>query len=77
MNYKKVTKKLRALGCNEILRRGGGSHRKWLNPATGRGTVIPDWGIGILNDPNDLNVLNEINDNINQTNQMDQINQID
>ncbi len=44
MNYKELTKKLRALGCNEIPRRGGGSHRKWLNPATGRGTVIPDCG---------------------------------
>jgi predicted RNA binding protein YcfA (HicA-like mRNA interferase family) len=44
MNYKELTRKLRVLGCNEIPRRGGGSHRKWLNPATGRGAVIPDWG---------------------------------
>ena len=44
MNYKELTKKLRALGCCEIPRRGGGSHRKWINPASGRGTVIPDWG---------------------------------
>ena len=27
-----------------MVRRGGGSHRKWFNPATGRGTTIPDWG---------------------------------
>ena len=44
MNYKELAKKLRVLGCHEIPRRGGGSHRKWLNPATGRGTAIPDWG---------------------------------
>jgi predicted RNA binding protein YcfA (HicA-like mRNA interferase family) len=44
MNYKELTKKLRALGCQEIPRRGGGSHRKWINPATRRGSVIPDWG---------------------------------
>ena len=44
MNYRELTKKLRTVGCHEIPRRGGGSHRKRLNPATGRGTVIPDWG---------------------------------
>lgn len=44
MNYKEFTKKLQALGCIEIPRRGGGSHRKWLNPVSGKGTVIPDWG---------------------------------
>ena len=25
-------------------RTGDGSHRKWLNPATGNSTVLPDWG---------------------------------
>jgi len=44
VNYRELTKKLRATGCHEIARRGGGSHRKWFNPATGRGTTIPDWG---------------------------------
>jgi len=33
-----------AFGCQEIPRRSGGSHRKWLNPVTGRATVLPDWG---------------------------------
>jgi len=28
----------------ELPRRKGGSHRKWFNPATGRATVLPDWG---------------------------------
>ena len=36
MNYKEFTKKLRAIGCREIVRRGGGSHRKWFNPLTER-----------------------------------------
>ncbi|WDN88219.1 hypothetical protein BuS5_01187 [Desulfosarcina sp. BuS5] len=44
MNYREFTKKLLAIGCREIKRRGGGSHRKWFNPATERGTTIPDWG---------------------------------
>jgi predicted RNA binding protein YcfA (HicA-like mRNA interferase family) len=25
-------------------RRGGGSHRKWFNPAAGRAAVLPDRG---------------------------------
>lgn len=44
MNYREVARKLAALGCQEIPRRGGGSHRKWLNPATDKITVVPDWG---------------------------------
>ena len=44
MNYKELTKRLRALGCYEIPRRSGGSHRKWIKRASGKGTVIPDWG---------------------------------
>jgi predicted RNA binding protein YcfA (HicA-like mRNA interferase family) len=44
MNCRELTKKLKALGCHEIERRGSGSHRKWINPATGRGTAIPDRG---------------------------------
>ena len=44
MNYREFTKNLRAIGCREIARRGGGSHRKWFSPDTGRGTTIPDLG---------------------------------
>ena len=44
MRYRDVARKLAALGCREVPRKGGGSHRKWLNPATGRSTVVPDWG---------------------------------
>lgn len=44
MKYRDVARKLSALGCVELLRRSGGSHRKWSNPTTGRATVIPDWG---------------------------------
>jgi YcfA-like protein. len=44
MNYREFAKKLRASGCREIARCGGGSHRKWVNAATGKGTTIPDWG---------------------------------
>lgn len=36
--------KLRRLGCVEIERRGGGSHRRWANPATKAATVLPDRG---------------------------------
>ncbi|MBI4568588.1 MAG: type II toxin-antitoxin system HicA family toxin [Planctomycetes bacterium] len=44
MNYRQVAWKLKALGCEEVPRRRGGSHRKWRNPANGRVTVVPDWG---------------------------------
>ena len=44
MKYRDVARKLKALNCQELPRRGGGSHRKWHNPATGRATVLPDWG---------------------------------
>lgn len=44
MTYRDLTKKLQSIGCYEIPRRGGGSHRKWVNPVTGKGTVVPDWG---------------------------------
>lgn len=44
MTYRKLTEKLKSIGCHEIPRRGGGSHRKWVNPVTGKGTVVPDWG---------------------------------
>lgn len=44
MNYREITRKLLALGCEELPRRSGGSHRKWFNPATKQVTVIPDWG---------------------------------
>ena len=44
MRYRDVARKLRALGCQELPRRSGGSHRKWHNPINGRATVLPDWG---------------------------------
>jgi predicted RNA binding protein YcfA (HicA-like mRNA interferase family) len=44
MTYREVARKLTALGCREIPRKGGGSHRKWNNPATNRSTVVPDRG---------------------------------
>lgn len=44
MNYREVTRKLKALGCSELPRRGGGSHRKWFNDKTQRVTSLPDWG---------------------------------
>jgi hypothetical protein len=33
MTYREVARKLAALGCREIPRKGSGSHRKWHNPA--------------------------------------------
>lgn len=44
MKYREAAAKLRQLGCVELPRRSGGSHRKWLNPQTGLATVLPDWG---------------------------------
>jgi len=44
MKYREVARKLTVLGCRELPRKGGGSHRKWFNPDSERVTVIPDWG---------------------------------
>jgi predicted RNA binding protein YcfA (HicA-like mRNA interferase family) len=44
MTYREIARKLAALGCAELLRRSGGSHRKWHNPTNNRSTVVPDWG---------------------------------
>ncbi|MCP4215251.1 MAG: type II toxin-antitoxin system HicA family toxin [bacterium] len=44
MKYREIAGILKKMGCEEIPRRRGGSHRKWLNKAKGRGTVIPDHG---------------------------------
>lgn len=44
MRYREIARKLRELGCQEIPRQGGGSHRKWHNPATNAIAPIPDWG---------------------------------
>ncbi|MCB9844791.1 MAG: type II toxin-antitoxin system HicA family toxin [Phycisphaeraceae bacterium] len=49
MKYREVAQRLRDLGCLEIPRRGGGSHRKWRNPANDAATVLPDWGNRDLN----------------------------
>jgi mRNA interferase HicA len=42
MKYRVVARKLVALGCAKVPRKG--SHRKGHNPLTNRSTVIPDWG---------------------------------
>ena len=44
MRCREVARKLTLLGCFELPRKGGGSHHKWFNPGSGRGTVVPDWG---------------------------------
>ena len=44
MRYREVDRKLRRLGCHEVPRSGGGSHRKWTDAAGDRSTVVPDWG---------------------------------
>jgi len=44
MRYRNAARKLKKLGCQELLRRGSGSHRKWYNPDTKRMASLPDWG---------------------------------
>jgi len=44
VKYREAARKLDALGCRELPRRGGGSHRKWHNPSTDRIAPVPDWG---------------------------------
>ena len=44
MRYREAARKLKKLGCDEIPRRGKGSHRVWRNPRTDRIAPLPDWG---------------------------------
>ena len=44
MRYRELARKLERFGCRELARHGGGSHRKWHNPAADRATTVPDWG---------------------------------
>lgn len=44
MRYQEAQKKLKALGCEEIQRRGSGSLRIWRNPKNGKIAPLPDWG---------------------------------
>ena len=47
MRYREVEKRLKGLSCQELRRRkGGGSHRKWINPKQLPivVVVVPDWG---------------------------------
>ena len=44
MKYREISKKLQALGCEQLPRRGEGAHRVWHNPANGKIAPLPDWG---------------------------------
>ncbi len=42
MRYREASRKLTRLGCYEVPRRSGGSHRKWFNPLSEKDAVLPD-----------------------------------
>lgn len=44
MRYREAARKLVRLGCYEVQRRSGGSHRRWFNPETRGNATLPDWG---------------------------------
>jgi predicted RNA binding protein YcfA (HicA-like mRNA interferase family) len=44
MKYREISRKLSALGCEEIPRRGAGSHRVWHNLSNDKVAPVPDWG---------------------------------
>jgi mRNA interferase HicA len=44
VKYPEVARKLQTLGCHEVPRKVGGSHRKWKNPTNAKSTVVPNWG---------------------------------
>jgi predicted RNA binding protein YcfA (HicA-like mRNA interferase family) len=44
MTYREITRKLITIGCQELPRRGRGSHRKWFNPKGQRVSILSDWG---------------------------------
>jgi predicted RNA binding protein YcfA (HicA-like mRNA interferase family) len=43
VTYREAAAKLQRLGCEEVRRRG--SHRRWVNPATGGRTTLPGPGV--------------------------------
>lgn len=43
MKYREVAQKLKKMGCEELPRRGKGSHRVWLNPTNGKISPVPNW----------------------------------
>lgn len=43
MNYRDLSRRLKALGCLPD-RCAKGSHEIWLNTKTGQRTTIPNWG---------------------------------
>jgi mRNA interferase HicA len=45
MNYRDVTRKLKALSCEELPSRGGGSDRKRFNPDTQKARGHKDYGM--------------------------------
>lgn len=46
MKYRELAKKLSLLGCEDRPRKGGGSHRKWINPRQAPivPVSVPDFG---------------------------------
>ncbi len=44
MKYREASGKLKALGCEELPRRGTGSHHIWHNLKSGAIAPLPDWG---------------------------------
>ena len=44
MRHREAARKLERLGCYEVPRRGGGSHRHWFNPQAQTDATLPDWG---------------------------------
>ncbi len=45
MRYREAARKLASLGCYEVPRHGGGSHRKWhTSPQAQKDATLPDWG---------------------------------
>jgi mRNA interferase HicA len=48
MRYREAFKKPKALGCEELPRRGAGSHRIGLHPANKQIAPLPDWEAKII-----------------------------
>jgi predicted RNA binding protein YcfA (HicA-like mRNA interferase family) len=44
LTYREIARRLHALGCQELPRRGSGSHRKGHNPSGHRIAPVPGWG---------------------------------
>jgi predicted RNA binding protein YcfA (HicA-like mRNA interferase family) len=63
MKYRRIAKKIKKLGCHEVIennKRKRGSHRIWCNPSNGNIAAIPDHRSKDLQTPTLRSILKQL-----------------